>query len=232
MQQFNPKQFFTENNISLTDTQLEQLEIYAGLLVEWNQKMNLTSIVEPHEIYEKHYLDSLLPTTYFPYVGRLVDVGTGAGFPGLVLAIYKPDLEITLLEPIKKRCVFLSEVTKKLGLNNVKIENSRAEDYAEIHREIFDIATARAVANLSILSELCIPLVKENGKFIAMKGTNGAAEAAEAEHAFESLGCKKPEVIAYALPSAGHRTLIIGSKIKKTSATYPRAYAQMKKHPL
>ena len=158
----------SSNGLELSAVQKEQLHTYFELLVEKNKVMNLTGITEENEVYEKHFYDSLLFSFDIDFSGKtLIDVGTGAGFPGLVLAICYPNLKVTLLEPLNKRCVFLSEVVTALGLQNVEIVNQRSEDYSKNNREKFDYATARAVARLNMLLELVMPLVKVNGTFIA-----------------------------------------------------------------
>ena len=205
---------------------------YMSLLLEWNEKMNLTSITEPEEIIEKHFYDCLLPVFSNLIEGKVIDVGSGAGFPGLVFAIAKPEAHITLLEPRNKRCTFLNEVIQKLGLTNVEVINERAEDYGKIHREIFDVATARAVAPLNILAELCIPFVKQGGNFIAMKGTQWKEEYEEAKKAFKELGCGEGNIIEEELPSGAARCLLSFSKVCPTPNKYPRAYGQIKKKPL
>ena len=164
-------QVLNENGLNLTDLQRDQLHTYFMMLVEKNKVMNLTGITEENEVYEKHFYDSLLFSFKLDFNKKtLIDVGTGAGFPGLVLAICYPNLKVTSLEPLAKRCNFLSEVVDELKLENVEIINKRAEDLAKTHKEFYDYATARAVARLNILLELSIPLVKVNGSFIALKG--------------------------------------------------------------
>ena len=164
--------------------------------------------------------------------GKVIDVGSGGGFPGLVFALVKPEAHITLLEPRNKRCTFLNEVINKLGLTNVEVINERAEDYGKIHREIFDVATARAVAPLNILAELCIPFVKQGGNFISMKGTQWKEEYEEARHAFKELGCGEGNIVEEELPSGATRCLLSFPKINPTPNKYPIAYGQIKKKPL
>ncbi|MBP3890560.1 MAG: 16S rRNA (guanine(527)-N(7))-methyltransferase RsmG [Solobacterium sp.] len=232
MEVFEFIELLKQQSVSLPENAEEKFTTYTDLLIEWNAKMNLTSITNPSDINEKHYYDCLLPMTFCPYEGSLLDVGSGAGFPGIVLAIARPDLQVTLLEPIQKRCRFLQEIIEKLTLKNVEIIHDRAEKDVEIHREIFDIVTARAVANLQELSELCIPFVKIGGKFLAMKGTNGQEEAEKAQYAIQELGGKLEEIKEYRLPTAGNRTLIVINKVKETPKQYPRDYSQIKKKPL
>lgn len=220
-----------QHNIELSDIQLNQFRMYADLLIEWNQKMNLTAIDDYEGIYLKHFYDCLLPSFNFDYSGNLCDVGAGAGFPSIVLKIVYPKLNVTIIEPLQKRCRFLNELVNTLNLTNVNIVNGRAEDIAKKQRESFDIVTARAVANLTVLSELCIPLVKKNGYFIAMKGSNGQEEATNGEYAIELLGCEltKVEVSTY---ENNERVNIFYKKIKNTPMKYPRNFGQIKNKPL
>ncbi len=217
--------------VRLSAEQLAQLRLYASLLQEWNGRMNLTAITETEEIYEKHFLDSL---TLFAadLRGRIADVGSGAGFPGMVLAIADPELDVYLIDPIIKRCTFLREVVKQLHLMNVTVLNVRAEDAVKEYRETFGTVTARAVAALPELAELCVPLVVQGGRFIAMKGAQGKEELERAGNALQILGCGQPEVMELCLPEAGERCLICFTKERKTPAKYPRNYGQIRKHPL
>lgn len=224
----------SSNGLELSAVQKEQLHTYFELLVEKNKVMNLTGITEENDVYEKHFYDSLLFSFDIDFSGKtLIDVGTGAGFPGLVLAICYPNLKVTLLEPLNKRCVFLSEVVTALGLQNVEIVNQRSEDYSKNNREKFDYATARAVARLNILLELVIPLVKVNGTFIALKGRMGYEEVNEAKRALELLNCKVDNIQAVKLlTDDDSRQNIFILKLKRTSVNYPRNYAQIKNKPL
>ncbi len=203
-----------------------------GLVLDWNQKMNLTAIKDPEEAYEKHLLDCLIPLSHFRPEGRVCDVGSGAGFPGLVWAAALPDTQFILLEPLNKRCVFLNTAKDELGLTNVTVINARAEEYAKLHREEADTVTARAVANLSVLAELCVPLVKPGGTFAAMKGLHGNEELAEAGFALKTLGCGEPDVLEDTLPCGENRVLILAPKTQPTPGKYPRAYAKIKQKPL
>lgn len=221
-----------ELGISLTDEMLSQLSQDAVLLREWNEKMNLTAITEPEEVYQKHFLDSLIPLGEAEIHGTVCDVGSGAGFPGIIWAIACPDLKLVLLEPTGKRVAFLNEVISQLKLQNVIAVNERAEDYAKQHRESFDAVTARAVAPLPVLAELCIPLLKKNGLFIAMKGSRGREEAAEARHAVSVLGAENEKMVDTSLETGDLRTNLIYRKVKSTPAEYPRPYARIHKKPL
>ncbi len=226
------KQESSKTGIILNDEMIDKLDKYADLLKEWNEKMNLTAIVEKEEVIEKHFFDSLLLLNYVDKCDTLADIGTGAGFPGMVIAIAKPEIKVTLIEPTGKRCTFLETIKKELSLNNVEIINQRAEECVSIYREMYDVVTARAVANLQILAELCIPFVKINGKFISMKGSLGEEEAKLAKHAFKELGASEPIVESSSLLDGSKRVFVIGEKIKETPNKYPRAYAKIKKKPL
>lgn len=200
---------FSEHQISLSLSQLEQLDRYAQLLVEWNQKMNLTAITDPEGILIKHFLDSILPFTLVPLPqgALLIDVGTGAGFPAIPLLIWRPDLQITLLDSLKKRLTFLEAALSACGLA-AQVIHCRAEDGGRRPdlREQFDLATARAVANLRELSEYCLPYIKPGGMFYALKGGDAAAEIRGAEKAIHLLGGRLGESISYSLPDGSGRT--------------------------
>ncbi|MEY8380660.1 16S rRNA (guanine(527)-N(7))-methyltransferase RsmG [Ileibacterium valens] len=218
-------------SIPISDTQLEQFEEYARLLKEWNEKMNLTAITEDSEIWEKHFYDSIRPFEKAEFK-TLCDVGSGAGFPGIPLAILFPDRTFTLVEPLGKRCKFLEEVKKQLNLDNVRIENARAEDYAQDHREEFDAVSARAVARLSILLELCVPLLKKGGTFIALKGRNGMEELTQAAPALRELKVSLDHTDAFELEHESGRIVFFFTKNAKTPAKYPRNYGMIKKKPM
>ncbi len=218
--------------IELNEKALEKFDRYAALLTEWNQKMNLTAITQYEEILEKHFYDSLLASQCVAMNGKLCDVGAGAGFPSLPLKIAFPDLNVTILEPIGKRCIFLNEVIDQLGLQGVQVMNVRAEDAAKDLRESFDLVTARAVANLRILSELCIPLVKRDGFFLAMKGSQGKVEDQEAAKAIKTLGCIKVSESAVWLKDESGRINLLYKKNRTTPSQYPRMYSKIKKNPL
>lgn len=217
--------------IQLTEEMQQRLLRYSDLLKEWNERMNLTAITEREEVLEKHFLDCILPLRAVHNPGNICDVGSGAGFPGLVWKIVMPESHVTLLEPTGKRCTFLKAVRDDLGLENLEIVNDRAENYASVRREYFDVVTARAVANLNLLSELCVPLVRKGGLFIAMKGSHGSEEAAAAAHAMKELGCVLQETMKEHLPS-GERVNLVYLKEADTPRKYPRNYGQMKKKPL
>lgn len=218
--------------MNLDDQMISRLQTYMSLLIEWNQKMNLTAITEPSEIVEKHFYDSILPLTEFQIEGTAADVGSGAGFPGLVWKIVRPDLDITLIEPTGKRCTFLNHVIHELKLNNIEVVNQRSEDFVKDHRESFDTVTARAVANLRVLSELCVPLIRINGYFLVMKGSSGNDELKEAGNALKTLGMKMQDVRESELNNGEKRINILLKKVRNTPDKYPRNYGQIKKKPL
>lgn len=232
---FHKEDFFhavQSYGITLNDTQLKQFAMYADMLVEWNQKMNLTAITDMDEIYEKHFLDSILPSFDVKLEGTFCDVGAGAGFPSIPLKIVYPDLNITIVETLGKRITFLEALCHQLHLSDVQCVHARAEDYAKDHRESFDIVSARAVANLTMLSELCIPLVKVGGIFLALKGANAQEELALAEKAIRLLGCEEKRRDEKMLSDGSKRVNFVFEKVKKTPSKYPRAFAQIKKNPL
>ena len=225
------REIFLSNNIEVTDRQLQQFERYADLLIEWNEKFNLTSITGREDIYVKHFYDSILPSLYRDLKGSLADVGSGAGFPGIPLKIMYPDLEVTLIEPTGKRCTFLNEVISQLSLDKITVVNMRSEDYTRENVR-FDFVTARAVAELNILTELCLPLVKTDGHFIVMKGPKAYQELENASRAIRVLGGTVREVREIPLSSDQTRVLIDIQKTSGHDPKYPRNYSQIKKKPL
>ena len=218
--------------IELNEKTVERFKKYASLLKEWNEKMNLTAITDEPEIVEKHFYDCLLPTDHDLLDDKLIcDLGTGAGFPGMVWAIAYPKCVVTLVDATGKKCMFLNEVIKELNLTNAFVVNSRGEDLDM--REHFDIVTARAVAPLNILLEVCVPLIKEKGLMIAMKGAKGKEELADAKKAVQKLYLKVININEQALPNdEGVRYNIILKKEKKTEKRYPRSWAEIQKKPL
>ena len=218
--------------IELNGKTVERFKKYASLLKEWNEKMNLTAITDEPEIVEKHFYDCLLPTDHDLLDDKLIcDLGTGAGFPGMVWAIAYPKCVVTLVDATGKKCMFLNEVIKELNLTNAFVVNSRGEDLDM--REYFDIVTARAVAPLNILLEVCVPLIKEKGLMIAMKGAKGKEELADAKKAVQKLYLKVININEQALPNdEGVRYNIILKKEKKTEKKYPRSWAEIQKKPL
>lgn len=215
--------------------QAEQFFEYMNLLIEWNEKMNLTAIIEPEEIILKHFIDSITILKDIEDGSKLVDVGTGAGFPGIPLSIMNPTLKITLVDSLNKRLIFLQEVVDKLGLQNIEIVHARAEEFGQNknYREQFDIATSRAVANLSTLSEYLIPLVKVGGKVISMKAAEAQEEINDAKKAIEVLGGKIEKIDEFNLPQSDiGRTVIIIKKEKQTPSKYPRKPGTPSKEPI
>lgn len=217
------------HHIDLSDHQKKQFELYQKLLVEWNEKMNLTSIVDEEGIYMKHFYDSLIPSFDVPIQGSLCDVGSGAGFPSIPLKIMNPDLQVTIIETLGKRVTFLEELTRQLGLE-VTLLHARAEECSDL-RESFDFVTARAVANMPLLCELCIPLVKVGGTFLVMKGASGHEELKESMKALSILGCQVKHVYENHEEEMT-RINIECEKIRSTPKSYPRSFAKMKKNPL
>ena len=221
--------------ITLPQGAAEKLDRYAQLLVEWNQKMNLTAITEPDQVADLHFLDSAALLTLGEDLRgkRLIDVGTGAGFPGIPLKIARPDIDLTLLDGTMKRLNFLGEVCTALKLSARRI-HKRAEEAGldKTMRERYDVATARAVANLPVLAEYCMPLIKMKGYFIAMKGPGAEQELEAAGNALDILGAGEPEVLSLTLPGGEERSLVIFQKLRFTPKGYPRHGGTILKHPL
>lgn len=222
--------------IKLDDTQLEQLEIYFKLLVEWNEKINLTAITDEQGVAVKHFADSLTLFNYIdvPTGASVIDVGTGAGFPGLVLKIARPDIKLTLLDSLNKRLIFLQAVLDKAGLD-AKLVHSRAEDGANKaeYREKYDFAVSRAVAQLNVLSEYCLGYVKKGGKFVALKGPNADDEIANAKKALQILGGRLVNKYEFDLPyEGGNRNILEILKVNSTPPKYPRNSGKIKSNPL
>ena len=220
--------------LGLPTDDIPSLVRYAELLVEKNKVMNLTAITEPADIATLHFLDCAALLTLADFKGKTVaDVGTGAGFPGMPLRILEPSIRLTLLDSLNKRIDFLKEVCDDLGFGDVDCVHQRAEEFAAEHREGFDIVTSRAVANLRMLSELCLPLVKVGGTFLSMKSVDSDAELEEAKKAIATLGGQVTDVKDYVIPGTEvtHRVIFI-QKMKETPKKYPRAFAKIKKSPL
>lgn len=221
-------------NIELTNKQLEQLNTYYELLVEYNKVMNLTGITEKNQVYLKHFYDSLtLKKIIDPTKEEtLCDIGTGAGFPGLVLKIVFPNLKVTLVDSLNKRIEFLKTVIQKLNLEDIEATHARIEEYASINREKYDIVTSRAVAPLNILLEYAIPLLKQNKYFISFKG-NISEEINESKKALQTLNSEIEQIEEFKLPvEQSNRTIIKIKKQKKTNKKFPRKYSEIKKKPL
>ncbi len=211
---------------------IDGLAAYAEILVDYNNKVNLTAITDPEGIEDKHFIDSLLFACQPEVQGKFVDVGTGAGFPGVVAKLYKPELQLTLMEPTGKRVDFLKYLCAQLGID-AEFAKERAEEAARKGwREQFDIASARGVARLNMLSEYCLPLVKEGGYFIAMKAATAAEELQEAKPAIQKLGGSFVENRKLALPQGDERNLLVVKKISQTPPLYPRNGGKIAKAPL
>ena len=220
-----------ELNILVKEEYLTKLKKYYELLIETNKVMNLTTILEQNEVYLKHFYDSLTLTKVVNLndYSTFCDIGTGAGFPGIVIKIFFPNLKVTLIESMGKRVEFLKKVIKELDLKDIEVINDRAENYALNNREKFDIVTARAVANINILLEYCVPIIKTKGLFIAMKGK----EEEVSETAIKQLNIKLLNKEIFYLPNDfGQRTLYVFSKEKETLVKFPRKYNEIKKRPL
>lgn len=229
------KQFILEVNklgIEVNEEQLEKLEKYYDLLISYNEKMNLTAITDKKEVYLKHFYDSLtlLKVVDLTNEESLCDVGTGAGLPGIVLKIFYPHIKLTLVDSLNKRINFLKDVVSILNLDNVICVHARAEEYAKVNREKFDIVTARAVASLNVLLEYCIPMVKKNKYFVAMKGHE---DINLYEHSLKILDSKIVNVNEFLLPiEDSQRTIIKIEKLNYTNKKYPRKFSEIKKKPL
>ena len=219
-------------NLQLSDRQAGQFCRYCELLLEKNQVMNLTAIREPDKVATLHFLDcmALLNVTDFREKS-VIDVGCGAGFPGLPLKIAEPSIRLTLLDSLNKRVVWLRDELLPSLCVEADCVSGRAEEYAASHREQYDIATSRAVARLNLLAELCLPLVRPGGYFLAMKGQDAAEEVQEAERAVRTLGGRVERIWEYPVEDAVHRVVII-KKVANTPAKYPRQFAKIKKQPL
>lgn len=231
----------SEYGVRVDETAAEKLDIYARLLVEWNNKMNLTAITAPEDMVLKHFVDSLTALPLLPaHPFSLIDVGTGAGFPGIPLCVVRPDIRLTLLDSLNKRLLFLKEVCTALEIP-ADLIHARAEEggHRPDLREQFDIAAARAVAPLPVLTEYCLPFVRPGGQFLAMKGPEGRQELRAAEQAIALLGGRTAAIEEVSLPlhpapgqEVSTRVLILIDKISSTSSRFPRPSAKIAKHPL
>ncbi|WP_130858890.1 16S rRNA (guanine(527)-N(7))-methyltransferase RsmG [Gracilibacillus phocaeensis] len=223
--------------ITITEKQIQQFEQYYQILVEWNEKMNLTAITEKEEVYAKHFYDSVTAAFYFDFTNdlHLCDVGAGAGFPSLPLKILYPHVKVTIVDSLQKRITFLNHLAAQLGLEGVSFYHDRAELFGinDKFRHRFDVVMARAVAKTSVLSELCLPLLRTGGTFIAMKGANASEELAQAQDAIELLGGVVNRVETFSLPANnGERNIVFIDKKRKTPKKYPRKPGVPNKHPL
>lgn len=224
--------YIKDYKITLTENQYEQFQKYFELLAEWNEKMNLTAITDESGVALKHFADSLSLLNFvdIPQNSTLADVGTGAGFPGVVLKIARPDIKLTLIDSLNKRLVFLNEVCSQLGID-AELIHSRAEDSArdEKLRESFDFAVSRAVARMNVLSEYCLPYVKEGGAFCAMKGAQANEEFKESLNAINTLGGKLENKYFFELPeNGGERAIAVVRKVRNTPQKYPRQSGKIK----
>ena len=222
-------------SITLDNTAVDRLCVYHDQLIEWNEKMNLTALTEPHDVALKHFADSLMLFRYCDIENgaSVIDVGTGAGFPGMVLKIARPDIRLTLLDSLNKRLIFLEAVCDALGLDDVELIHSRAEDGSRTElRDRYDIAVSRAVASLNTLCEYDMPYVKVGGRFIAMKGKGSDEELQAAQNAITTLGGELLQKHDFVLGDAGERSIIEIKKITETPSQYPRKSKQIKNKPL
>lgn len=227
-----------DQGIELTDTQLGQFKTYYEMLVEWNEKINLTAVTEIEEVYLKHFYDSITPLFYadIDEGASLCDVGAGAGFPSIPMKIIRPDLKITIVDSLNKRINFLNELTAELGLDKIHLVHDRAETFGNHKadaRHMFDVVTARAVAQLNVLSELCLPLVRTGGQFIVMKGKKAQEELDESKFALDLLGGELTKIHQLSLPKEdSDRYIMIIDKKRKTPKKYPRKPGTPNKSPL
>jgi len=226
-----------EFGIELSPEELDRFDAFTRLLLLWNRKFNITRITEPEEIAVRHYLDSLAPLAFVkPSKGAsIIDIGTGGGMPGIPLKIARPDIKLWLLDAVRKRLTYILEAAGEMGLSDVKVVHSRAEDAGRdrLFREQYDFAVSRAVARLRLLSELCLPLTRVGGTFIAYKGPDVEEELEEAKRALKLLGGEVESVHKFTLPRGGEaRTLIFIKKKKKTPAIYPRKAGMPERDPL
>lgn len=232
------QQALNKEGVNLSPQQLAQFQLYLDLLIQTNKVVNLTSITDPAEIYVKHFYDSAVALLVQPQLQQavsLADIGSGAGFPGLVLKIINPQLQLTIVDSLQKRINFLEQVVQKLQLTNVQLIHARAEEFGrqKEYREHFDFVTARAVAKLPALLELCLPVVKLEGTFIALKSQQAQNELDQAQNALQVLGGQVTKLQQWQLPEqAGVRELILIQKIHKTPAKYPRKPGTPTKQPL
>lgn len=236
----NEKQFIQalqQQGITLTEEQVIQFRKYFELLVEWNEKMNLTAITDAPSVYLKHFYDSICAAFYVDVTGekKLCDVGAGAGFPSIPLKICFPQLQVTIVDSLNKRIGFLQHLAEELELDHVQFIHARAEEFGQnpLYREQFDIVTARAVARLSVLSELCVPLVKKGGLFVSMKGAAAEEELQDAQKALHTLGVTLIEKHSFLLPiENSERNVFVFKKDKQTPKKYPRKPGMPNKSPI
>lgn len=236
----NPEQFTNKlisNGIELNDKQLKQFDIYFQLLVEWNEKINLTALTDKEDVYLKHFYDSLTATYHYDFSKELhiCDVGAGAGFPSIPIKICFPHLKVTIIDSLNKRIGFLNHLASELEIDHVHFYHGRAEDFGANpeFREKFDVVMARAVARMSVLSELCLPFIKKNGVFIAMKGAQAQEEMKDAKKAIKVLGGIVEEVNTFILPEEdSERSIIVINKRTITPKKYPRKAGTPNRKPI
>lgn len=226
---------FKQNNIEINTEQAKKFEKYINLLTEYNKVMNLTAIIQPKEVILKHFVDCCLPYKLFKQQSSVCDVGSGAGFPSIPLKIIRDDLNIIMVDSLQKRVNFLNILIKELELTNIKAIHSRAQEFCQNNRETFDNTTARAVAPLNILNELCLPLTKLNGQFIVYKSQNIENELNEAQNSLNIFGGKVENVLNMFLKGENEtfeRNIVLINKIKQTPKKYPRLKDKINKKPL
>lgn len=235
----NPQQFIDAlkgHGIELTEEQISQFDKYYEMLIHWNEKINLTAVTDKEEVYLKHFYDSLTPLFYtdIPEGTRLCDVGAGAGFPSIPMKIVRPDIKVTIVDSLNKRINFLNELTAELSLGDMHLVHDRAETFGRhTARHMFDMVTARAVANLNTLLELCLPLVRTGGKFIVLKGRRGLEELEDSQFALDLLGGEIVETHQFTLPEEDSERYILDiKKVRKTPKKYPRKPGTPNKSPL
>ncbi len=231
------EEMLDEFNISYTDRMIEQFNLYYDILIQWNKFMNLTGITEYYDVTVKHFIDSLsiVKIIDMTNVTSLIDVGTGAGFPGVPIKIIFPHIKICLLDSLNKRVKFLNEIISKLDLDNISALHGRAEEIAKRgeYREKYDLCVSRAVANLSSLSEYCLPFVKKGGQFISYKSSDIDKELLSSKHAISVLGGEIEDIIKFKLPNTDiDRSLILINKVNETNRKYPRKAGMPTKEPL
>ena len=229
------KEYMNKINIEISDKQIEKFFDYMNLLLEWNEKINLTAITEPEDIILKHFVDCATILKFIKDEDKIIDIGTGAGFPGIPLKILNEKLDITLMDSLNKRINFLNEIINKLDLKNIVAIHARAEELARNkgYREKFDIATSRAVANLSTLSEYMLPFVKKNGMVISMKGSNIEEEVKNAKKAIKILGGEIEKIDNFNLANTNNiRNIITIKKVVKTPKEFPRKAGKPSKEPI
>ncbi len=231
------QEMLEEKGISLSPEQLEQFDAYYKILVEWNEKMNLTAITDQEDVYLKHFYDSISAAFFVDFTKplSLCDVGAGAGFPSLPIKICFPQLKVSIVDSLNKRISFLDHLSTQLGLTDTHFYHDRAETFAKNkeHREQYDLVTARAVARMSVLSELCLPLVKKDGLFVALKGSSANEEVSTGKKAISTLGGKTEKTHSFHLPfEESERNIIVIKKVKETPNKYPRKPGTPNKMPL